>query len=146
MRRLCLALIVLSIGWTGAMRGQTPDISSNDGVIGAWELVSYKYGEARTATDPSSARKSRAIKLMTKDHFVWVVYDLKKKIPSSSGGGTYSLAQGDYRELLEFGTSRAAALIGKEQSLKLKVEGDHMIESGTLSDGTKILEVWQRLP
>ena len=83
---------------------------------------------------------------MTKGHFVWVVYDLKKKIPSSSGGGNYSLFGGDYRERLEFGTTRASALIGKEQSLRLSIEGDRMIESGTLSDGTKILEVWQRLP
>jgi hypothetical protein len=146
MKALCLVLIVLGSGRMGGLQGQTSAASNNEGVLGAWELVSYKYGEATTATDLTTAKKSREIKLITKGHFVWVVYDLKKKIPSSSGGGTYSLSENDYRERLEFGATRAAGLIGKEQSLRLIIEGGRMIESGTLSDGTRIEEVWQRLP
>jgi hypothetical protein len=107
MKALCLVLIVLGSGRTGVLQGQTPAVANNDGVLGAWELVSYKYGEATTtATDLSTAKKSREIKLITKGHFVWVVYDRKKKMPSSSGGGTYSLSGGEYRERLEFGTAR----------------------------------------
>jgi hypothetical protein len=146
MRALYSVFTILGIVCAGSIQGQTPAVSNNDGVLGAWELVSYKYGEVATATDLATAKKSKEIKLMTKGHFVWVVYDLKKRIPSSSGGGTYSLSQDDYRERLEFGTTRASALIGKEQSLRSSIEGDRMIESGTLSDGTRIEEVWQRLP
>jgi hypothetical protein len=89
MRALYSVFTILGIVCAGSIQGQTPAVSNNDGVLGAWELVSYKYGEVATATDLATAKKSKEIKLMTKGHFVWVVYDLKKRIPSSSGGGTY---------------------------------------------------------
>jgi len=50
----------------GVLQGQTSAVSSNEGVLGSWELVSYKYGEATTATDLAMAKKSREIKVMTK--------------------------------------------------------------------------------
>jgi len=34
---------------------------------------------------------------------------------------------------------------GKKQSFTIRVEGDKLYQSGQLSDGTKIEEVWQRV-
>jgi len=35
--------------------------------------------------------------------------------------------------------------LGKKQSFTIKVDGDKLHQSGQLSDGLKIEEIWQRL-
>jgi hypothetical protein len=146
MRAFVVIPLVFGIACCGSLsEAQTPVDGGPGDVLGAWELLSYKYGPATTPTDVSASKKSREVKLITKAHFIWVVYDLKKNAPTSSGGGTYSLVGNTYTERLNFATSRAAMLVGKEQSLRLTIEGDRMTEAGTLSDGTKIEEVWKKL-
>jgi hypothetical protein len=35
--------------------------------------------------------------------------------------------------------------LGKEQAFTIRIEGDRLFQSGKLSDGQKIEEVWQRV-
>ena len=60
-------------------------------IEGTWELVSFRYG-AQSGTMPKDRRE---IKLISGSHFVWVVYDLRKKKPTSVGGGTCALLSGN---------------------------------------------------
>jgi hypothetical protein len=35
--------------------------------------------------------------------------------------------------------------LGQKQTFTVKVEGDRLLQSGTLSDGLNIAEIWQRV-
>jgi hypothetical protein len=39
----------------------------------------------------------------------------------------------------------AAGLIGKDQSFTVKVDGDTFTQTGTLSNGKALSEIWKRL-
>jgi hypothetical protein len=57
-----------------------------------------------------------------------------------------NLANGDsYTETIDFAGEDMDVYVGKKQPFKLRVEGDKLYQSGRLSDGTKIDEVWQRV-
>jgi hypothetical protein len=47
--------------------------------------------------------------------------------------------------MIDFGTDDMKELLGKEQVFKLRVEGDKLYQSGHLSSGQMIEEVWQRM-
>jgi hypothetical protein len=36
-------------------------------------------------------------------------------------------------------------VVGKEQTFQVEVDGDTMIQTGTLSNGQKLREVWKRV-
>ncbi len=60
-------------------------------------------------------------------------------------GGPYTLKSNSYTETIEFVGSGMETYLGKKQSFTIKVDGDKLHQSGQLSDGLKIEEVWQRL-
>jgi hypothetical protein len=112
--------------------------------LGTWELMSSKYGDA---TEYSNDRNEvRHLKMITPTHFTWVIYDNKTSQISASMGGTYSLQGGTYTEKVEFFFPEAMkAYLGKEQAFTIKIDGDKLFQTGSLSDGEKIDEIWQRV-
>jgi len=109
--------------------------STADKIEGHWELVS---GE----TLPSGWKE---IKLIAGGHFIWVIYDAQKKKTAYTGGGTYKLDGDHYIEHLDFMTVPGAdALIDKDQPFTLKLGGNSLVITGTLSDGEKLNETWKR--
>ena len=59
-------------------------------------------------------------------------------------GGTYSFKGDDYTETAEFATSEMVAFLDKTHPFKVRMEGDKWFLSGTLANGLKIEEIWQR--
>ena len=110
--------------------------------LGAWQLVSYKYGDNAKWTDAPQAQ--RRVKLITPTHFTWVAYEASTGKVQSMAGGTYARKGNAYTELIEFAGEGMANYQGKKQPFTIRVEGDKLTQSGELSDGTKIEEVWQR--
>ena len=110
---------------------------------GTWECVSYKSGEETRFSE--FPKNEKHIKLITPTHFTWVTYDVDKKKALSTAGGTYSLEGDSYKEQIEFAGEGVEELAGKEQSFKIKVEGNKWSLSGVLSSGVKIEEVWKRV-
>lgn len=115
-------------------------------VLGAWELKSFKYGDV--ADFKKFGAGHRRIKLITAGHFVWVNHDTKTNTTDpeaqSVAGGTYTLDGDQYVESVEYGDRQMAPYFGKT-TLTLKIEGDQMQLSGSLANGLKIAEVWQRV-
>jgi hypothetical protein len=101
---------------------------------GTWEVVSEGL--------PKSLRQ---VKLITATHFTWVVYDREKKLPQASAGGRYSLKGDAYKEQIEFAFEGLQDLVGKEQPFTVRFEGDRFFLSGTLTNGTRLEEVWVRV-
>ena len=112
--------------------------------LGTWQLVSAKYGDDKEFSD--APKDALHLKMLTATHFIWVAYDAKTKVVSSSMGGSYSLEGGNYTETVEFFLPEPMkAYLGKKQEFTIKIDGDKLTQSGKLSDGMKIEEVWQRV-
>ena len=112
-------------------------------LVGTWEMVSTKYGDATESSPPPENLK--AMKFITPTHFIWARYDPKTKTISNSMGGTYTLTGSDYVEMPEFAFKGMERFTGKAQKFTLKIEGDKWIQSGVLSNGNKIEEIWRRV-
>jgi hypothetical protein len=121
---------------------QQPKSGTSPSQLGTWQLVSGKYG----GTAASPGKDERHVKIITATHFVWVAYDDKERVVTSSMGGSCSLQGNKYTETVEFFVPESMrAYLGKKQEFTIRVEGDKLYQSGKLSDGMEIEEVWQRV-
>ena len=103
---------------------------------GAWELVSGK-------PLPEGARD---IKILSGGNFIFVAYDTATGKPLYTGGGTYILNGSSYTEHVNFMSDQiAAGMIGKDQHFTVKLDGDTFTQTGTLSNGKSLSEIWKRV-
>ena len=92
------------------------------------------------------APQHRQVKIINQTHFVWVTYVREDGSPLLLGGGTYTFDGKTYKEKYEFGgPGLPAALVGKEQTFKARLDGDKWMHSGTLSNDFRVREVWRRV-
>jgi len=111
--------------------------------LGTWQLVSLKYGEESKWSD--APPEQRRLKHITATHFTWVAYEGASGKVLTMAGGTYTLSEGAYAETIDYAGEGMTDYLGKKQSFTIRVEGDKLHQSGQLSDGLKIEEVWQRV-
>jgi hypothetical protein len=137
---LGLALGCLAVGLLTAAKKSDAGTAS---LIGTWELVSEKWDDAKEFTPPSKDHQS--LKFVTPTHFSWVWVDPKTKKIVNSMGGTYEYDGVKYTENVKFAFAGMGAYVGKKQAFTLKIEGDRWIQSGVLSGGQKLSEIWQRV-
>lgn len=103
---------------------------------GTWELISGQ----------PLPKGARDIKIISEGHFIFVAYDTEKGKPLYTGGGTYILNGNSYTEHMDFASDQiSAGLIGKDQSFTIKVDGDMFTQTGTLSNGKDLSEIWKRV-
>jgi type 1 glutamine amidotransferase len=112
-------------------------------IVGTWKLVSTKYGDAPEHT-PYNGPSTRN-KIINPTHFVWVEVEPSSHKLLSSAGGKYILTGNSYTETIDFAGSGMEEYAGKPQKFTVRVEGDKLTQSGELSDGLKIEEVWERV-
>src|SRR5437016_618002 len=63
-----------------------------------------------------------------------------------TGGGTYMLNGSSYTEHMDFASDViATGLVGKEQQFTVKLDGDTFTQTGTLTNGKPLSEVWKRV-
>ena len=116
---------------------------ANNPLLGTWELVKSRTGDAKDYTDAPKQRRELA--LYTPTYFVVVNYDTTSKKAGAGLGGRYTIAGEDYREIIEFPAIRGKALTGNTNIFKLHFEGDRFTKTGALSSGRQISEVWQKV-
>lgn len=133
---------VVALGFTFVLVAQQQPAKGGSSHLGTWQLVSTKYGDAKDFTDYPKER--RRIKMITATHFTWVDYDTTTKKIGSSAGGPYTLQDEAYTETIEFVGDGMETYLGKKQTFTIKIDGDKLSQSGQLSDGLKIEEIWQR--
>lgn len=103
---------------------------------GAWELVSGQQ----------LPKGTRDLKIISEGHFIFVAYHTENGKPLYTGGGTYVLNGSSYAEHIDFASDMiSAGMMGKDQHFTVKVEGDTFTQSGTLSNGKALVEVWKRI-
>ena len=133
------ALVVWPIALAGVFLACSR-ISASDAkegqLDGVWELVS---GQPL----PPGARD---IKIILGGHFIFVAYDTPNGQPLYTAGGTYLLNGSSYTEHMDFASDViASGVIGKDQQFTVKVDGDRFTQTGTLSNGKELAEVWKRM-
>lgn len=140
-------LLVLAFGIIGLAYGTLRATEQGDKeaaehrLMGTWKLVSGKLGDQEL----DMAKLGPTLKHVTPTGFVWLSYDTETKVVSRMAGGTYTLKDDKYEELPRYGLGGDfEGIRDKPQSFSLKIEGDRWFHSGTLSNGLKIEEVWQR--
>jgi hypothetical protein len=125
------------------LQAQQESQKSSASHLGTWQLVSYKYGSSQPAFS-DFPENQRRIKLITETHFTWIQFDTASKKVNSAAGGTYSLSGNTYTESIDFGLGMDT-YSGAKHAFTIRVDGDKFFLSGSLADGLKIEEVWQRV-
>lgn len=143
MKRITLTLSAFVIlAFAAVLIAQQPSAKGGGSHLGTWRLVSTKYGDAKEFSD--YPKEHQRLKMLTAMHFIWVDYDAGTKKIASSAGGPYSMREGVYTETIEFFGEGMETYLGKKQEFTIRIAGDKLFQSGKLSDGFKIEEVWQR--
>jgi hypothetical protein len=126
-----IALAAVFLAWS-----QTNGSHAKKGQLdGAWELVSGQQ----------LPKGARDIKIISGGHFIFVAYNTENGKPLYTGGGTYILNGSSYTEHVDFASDEiSAGLVGKDQPFTVKVDGDTFTQTGTLSSGKALLEIWKR--
>lgn len=126
------AFAAVSLAWS-----QTKDSrASRNQLDGTWELVSGQQLPKGTVD----------IKIISGDHFIFVAYDSETGKTLYTGGGTYALNGSSYTEHMDFASDAIpAGLVGKYQSFTVKWDRDTFTQTGTLSNGKALSEVWKRV-
>ncbi len=124
-----LTLGVTSCAGTRGMRSSPPDIQ------GTWQL-----------TWPPMDPKFRELKHITPTHFTWITYDVESHELVAGGGGPYFLVGDTYNERIDFAHGLASELVGTLQTFRVTVQGDTLLQTGTMTNGGELRELWVRAP
>ena len=144
MNRIILAIVVtLVLAVSSCQEVQRSPRTESGSLLGTWELASYKYGNQTEFTDYPEQR--RRIKMVSGTHFIWVEFPIDTKEIEDGAGGSYTLEGNAYTESIDFAMPGMTSYLGKKQVFSVRVEDDTYHQSGTLSDGLKIEEVWHRV-
>jgi hypothetical protein len=101
-------------------------------IEGTWEMVSGKWSWPDTTDLFPDTDNHRFIKMISRTHFVWIMQDTSRKDIYGFGGGKYTLDGDKYTEHIEM--LKSPDMIGKSVTFKMKVKGDTLIQSGTVSN------------
>jgi hypothetical protein len=136
------SLIALAV-FTAAFAGTAAAQDSAYPLLGTWELVQTRAENANDYTDVP--KKRRELVLYTPTYFAVVNYDTTTKKSGAALGGRYTLSGGDYREIIEFPAIKGKAATGNTNLFTVRFEGDRFTKTGTLSNGRKVSEIWQKV-
>ena len=142
-RFLQSAVGLIALFVVGILAVAQDSAAKKDGHLGTWKLVSTKYGDEKEFG--KRGEDSQRIKHITATHFTWVEVATELKAITSGAGGKYTLEGTTYTETIEYAGQGMEAFVGKPQKFTIKVEGDKLHQSGELSNGLKIEEIWERM-
>jgi hypothetical protein len=116
----------------GKETGQTAPPSSPTLLAGTWKLVRGTVIEKGDTTVTDYTKDKSFIKIINDTHFAFLLHDLTQGKDSAavyaSGGGTYSLADGQYTEHLEYCSDRAWE--GHDFAFAVTIRNDSLIQRG----------------
>lgn len=110
-------------------------------LTGLWRIT----GRANDAGQVSPLQRGprKTIKLLTGSRFQWAAINPQTKQFFGTGGGTYTLKDGQYTETIDF-FSRDNSRVGRSLTFKADLAGTEWRHSGQSSTGGTVNEVWSR--
>jgi hypothetical protein len=134
-----LAAVVALAATTAA--GRADDAKGDNPLVGTWKIVSSKIGGAEVRRPVGTT----TVKHITPTHYMWATYGKDGQV-SRTAGGPYTFKDGVMESTPEYGFgSDFQAIAGQRQSYRCKVEGTKWYQTGTLSTGQTLEEVWERV-
>ena len=146
MRTLMVMVGLFTVAGLGSSASLTVDVLKNkeataNKLVGTWKLVSAQYGGQESVLP----KDATTLKHMTPTQYMWATYDKDGQV-SRTAGGPYTFNGEVLESTPEYGFGPDfEAIKGKRQSYKCKVEDNKWHQSGTLSTGTTLEEVWERV-
>jgi hypothetical protein len=117
--------------------------AQNCNPMGAWEVYALTFTDADGTVRKIEISDPPGLKILSETHWAFVEQNAEgNAIPTSGGGGTYTVDGTTYTERVEYHGARD--YIGQSIPFDCNVEGDFWYQSGTLPDGTKLEEVYRR--
>ena len=132
-KKLHLPAEGISKEWTRVDDGKT-------GLSGNWQIVGRHQNGNMVPMNPG-ARKT--IKIMSGTRFQWAAINSETGEFFGTGGGSYTLKDGQYTEQIEF-FSRDASRVGASLSFDAEIKDGDWHHKGKSSKGDPIHEVWSR--
>lgn len=116
-------------------------IDDNTGdLAGTWRITARMQGAQMSAMQPGPRK---TLKMLTGTRFQWMAINTQTKEFFGSGGGTYTFANGKYKETIEF-FSRDSSRVGASLSFDGNVSGKVWTHKGLSSKGDPIHEEWTK--
>lgn len=137
------SLLIICSSFSGEFTEKSSKKKNVPDITGTWKIEAYRHNISANefTTWPESAPE---IKFITEKSFCWVSYNANTKKLTSSAGGSYTLEGDQYTESIEYGLNMDSYL-GTKSTFTIKIEGDMMFISGSLSSGQRIEEIWHRV-
>ena len=110
-------------------------------LTGLWRITG-RANEAGQLTDMQRGPR-KTIKLLTGSRFQWVAINPQTRQFFGTGGGTYTLTNGQYTETIDF-FPRDNSRVGRSLTFDATVNQDEWLHRGQSSTGNPISERWSR--
>jgi hypothetical protein len=146
---VAVAFACLSITWAvkqnsiAFSKRELSDDEIRNQLVGSWRIVSASFGGV-----PSELHKnSITIKHITPVHVIWIGYQPDDRKIFRSAGGSWKVNNGKYIETMRYGLDPKFkdTTFGKDFVFECRFEDDLWIQTGKLSDGSEMIETWQRI-
>ncbi len=138
---------------------ETTASTTENPLLGSWELVSYIAEGDTTGQWSSYGDEILYQKHITPTHFTWFRYNTTEDQLEGIGGGTYSYQDGIYTENIEFFLPPGSNELGQAIPFTVQFDGDTWLHKGyakemmideetgnmEVQDSSKIEEKWQRV-
>ena len=134
-----LLSFLIAVVWSAFPAPDPGQDTTAKNLVGTWRLVSAKYG----GQESSLTTESTTLKHFTPTHFMWVSFDKNGKV-TRTGGGPYSFDGKTLQDTPAYGLGSDFDVVhAKRQTFECKVEGSRLYQTGALSNGRKLEEVWE---
>jgi hypothetical protein len=111
-----------------------------DDLTGNWVITGRKTDGKLNEMTPGARR---TVKILGGGRFQWIAFNSETKEFSGTGGGTYSAADGVYKENITF-FSRDDSRVGATLEFQYEVKDGQWHHSGKSSTGAPIYEIWSK--
>jgi len=131
-----IAALIALIAGIQVQAQQTPK-NGSESIMGTWMIITSKIDGKLTDDSGDASSGNRRFLMLTDSHFVYGQIDPSTmKIKKFLFGGSYTLKDNQYTENLEPG--------GKKASHTIRLDGDKLYKSGSLTTGVPCEQVWER--
>jgi hypothetical protein len=138
-----ITFLIICSSLSGAVTEKASKKKNVADITGAWKMEAYRH-DISSNSFTSWPDNRPEMKFITGKNFCWISYDSKTGKILSSAGGTYTLEGDTYTENIEYGLGMDSYL-GTKSKFKVRIEGDTMFITGSLSSGQRIEEIWHRV-